>query len=32
MLDGTWSRLYDEWLRPGLRIPGRPPLADAGAP
>ncbi len=30
MLDGTWSRLYDEWLRPGLRVPGRPPLADAG--
>jgi polar amino acid transport system substrate-binding protein len=27
MLDGTWSRLYDEWLRPGLRVPGRPPLA-----
>ncbi len=26
MLDGTWSQLYDEWLRPGLRMPGRPPL------
>ncbi|WP_462204016.1 glutamate ABC transporter substrate-binding protein [Frankia sp. CcWB3] len=32
MLDGTWSRLYDEWLRPGLRVPGRPPLLDGGRP
>lgn len=30
MLDGTWTQLYDEWLRPGLRVPGRPPLADPG--
>ncbi|SNQ45946.1 Periplasmic component of amino acid ABC-type transporter/signal transduction system [Frankia canadensis] len=28
MSDGTWTRLYDEWLRPGLRVPGRPPLSD----
>ncbi|CAO5174958.1 polar amino acid transport system substrate-binding protein [Frankia sp. AiPs1] len=28
MVDGTWSRLYDEWLRPGLRAQGHPPLAD----
>ncbi|MCK9877473.1 glutamate ABC transporter substrate-binding protein [Frankia sp. Ag45/Mut15] len=31
MVDGTWSRLYDEWLRPGLRVAGQPPLGGLGA-
>ncbi|MCM3885040.1 glutamate ABC transporter substrate-binding protein [Frankia sp. R82] len=30
MLDGTWSRLYDAWLRPGLRVAGQPPLPGSG--